>query len=88
MLEFVILSVFGDFNEVLRHQELTSSDKLCEVSIEHFREVIMQDCGLSDMGYVGPMFTFSNRRKREDEFKGRLDRLLTCEQCQLLFPKC
>ena len=44
--------------------------------MEGFRSVI-NECGFQDMGYVGPKFTWCNRRSDEERIRLRLDRVLT-----------
>lgn len=51
----------------------------------NFREVL-SDCHLSDLGYNGAHFTFSNKRKGQYESKARLDRLVATPDWKLAFP--
>ncbi|XP_040998143.1 uncharacterized protein LOC121244182 [Juglans microcarpa x Juglans regia] len=65
--------VFGDFNEILTNFEKYGGNLRCENQMREFREVLAC-CELRDLGYVGPCYTWSNRRERR---KGR--RLLRFE---------
>ncbi|KAL9677798.1 hypothetical protein QQ045_015634 [Rhodiola kirilowii] len=51
-----------------------------------FREVL-QDCGLIDLSFKGPQFTYSNRHKGADETKARVDRALANQNWRLMFPE-
>ncbi|KAL9666828.1 hypothetical protein QQ045_001171 [Rhodiola kirilowii] len=51
-----------------------------------FREALL-DCSLRDIGYSGPSFTFSNRRKGEEETRIRLDRVLANMGWLMHYPK-
>ncbi|CAM8943394.1 unnamed protein product [Rhodiola kirilowii] len=65
--------VIGDFNEICRSSETTSSNRYRSVYMEQFRQVLL-DCGLMDLGYQGSKFTYSNKRQGLDEVQCRLDR--------------
>ncbi|KAK2665817.1 hypothetical protein Ddye_004391 [Dipteronia dyeriana] len=47
----------------------------------------LADCGLKDLGFVGPPFTWSNRRDPPHEINERLDRCVTNVEWQNLFPR-
>ncbi|CAM9001934.1 unnamed protein product [Rhodiola kirilowii] len=65
--------ILGDFNEVLRGNEVQGIRHRRMWQIEAFRRVV-DDCELIDLGYAGYPFTFSNRRQGILETKARLDR--------------
>ncbi|CAM8971158.1 unnamed protein product [Rhodiola kirilowii] len=66
--------VLGDFNEVLSNEEIKGLKLRHNWQMNNFREAL-GDCGLSDLGFRGFPFTFSNRRVGEKEFRARLDRV-------------
>ncbi|KAL9663861.1 hypothetical protein QQ045_019254 [Rhodiola kirilowii] len=51
-----------------------------------FREAVM-DCGLTDLGYEGSPFTFSNRRSGGWETRARLDRMLANSSWRRIYPE-
>ncbi|CAM9002471.1 unnamed protein product [Rhodiola kirilowii] len=65
--------VIGDFNEVVTDKEVWGCGGRSNWQMENFRRVL-EDCDLSDLGFRGYPFTFSNRRKSSSEMKARLDR--------------
>ena len=62
----------GDFNETLYADEHLGARERCESQMSLFRECL-HDCGLSDMGFVGPKFTWSNKQDDGRNVKVRLD---------------
>ncbi|CAM8884344.1 unnamed protein product [Rhodiola kirilowii] len=77
--------VLGDFNEILFGWELKGRRLRKEWQMRSFREAI-EDSGVSDLGYKGAPFTYSNRREGEFETRARLDRAFGNEQWRNLFP--
>ncbi|KAL9674710.1 hypothetical protein QQ045_002909 [Rhodiola kirilowii] len=77
--------VLGDFNEVCFGWEVKGGRIRGEWQMRAFRETLM-DCGLSDLGYKGNPFTFSNRRSGAREMKARLDRMLANNAWRRVFP--
>ncbi|KAL9669219.1 hypothetical protein QQ045_006762 [Rhodiola kirilowii] len=51
-----------------------------------FRDCL-DDCELSDLGFMWMSFTYSNKRKGEDEVKARLDRVVANEQWRTSFSR-
>ena len=51
----------GDYNEILFATEKCGGLERSQNQMEGFRSVI-NECGFQDMGYVGPKFTWCNRR--------------------------
>ncbi|KAK2662046.1 hypothetical protein Ddye_000620 [Dipteronia dyeriana] len=57
----------GDFNEVLRDtKKLVGTGKNWK-AMTNFREAL-DDCELKDMGFVGPKYTWSNKREGSVDF--------------------
>ncbi|KAK2656458.1 hypothetical protein Ddye_009510 [Dipteronia dyeriana] len=55
-------------------------------SISNFRETV-DDCGLDDLGFTGPMFTWCNRRNRDDMIQKRLDHFFSTKQWKMLITQ-
>lgn len=72
--------IAGDFNAIVSSQERNDGAALNHRSSSSFVECI-EDCGLIDMGFSGPPFTWSKGVLRE-----RLDRVLCNEAWQSPFP--
>jgi hypothetical protein len=62
----------GDFNEVLSQDEHYGSNDRSETQIRLFQECL-DDCALSDMGFSGPMFTWTNKQNNDRNVRVRLD---------------
>ncbi|KAL9686603.1 hypothetical protein QQ045_030996 [Rhodiola kirilowii] len=78
-------TVIGDFNEILCSSESQGPNSRPNWQMNNFRSVL-DDCNLSDLGYVGYPFTFSNRRMGEAEVKVRLDRVVANAVWRQVFP--
>ncbi|KAL9666155.1 hypothetical protein QQ045_000479 [Rhodiola kirilowii] len=77
--------ILGDFNEVLNFSEASQNASRRTSAILQFRSAV-EDCDLSDLGFKGYQFTYSNRRKADSETKCRLDRALANAPWLQLFP--
>ena len=64
--------VVGDFNEIAYAHEKIGGNKPKDYKMRLYREK-MDDCNLSDLGYIGSKFTWFNKRKNQPIFE-RLDR--------------
>lgn len=53
----------GAFNEIIHLSEKNGGLNRCSYSMNLFGEVLNQ-CGLIDLGYIGPSFTWSNNQKQ------------------------
>jgi hypothetical protein len=78
--------MMGDFNEVL-----LSDDKFVGRSVNfhhasNFRDYI-DSCGIMDMGFSGPRFTWTNLRGVSDMIQERIDRCFCNLSLRLLFPE-
>lgn len=65
--------VGGDFNEILADEEKTGGVRRPQAMMEAFRDGL-SDCGLSDLGFSGQRFTWSNNRVEPNTVRCRLDR--------------
>ncbi|CAM8987641.1 unnamed protein product [Rhodiola kirilowii] len=78
--------VFGDFNEVVYSHEVKGGRGRSHWQMTNFRRAL-EDCDLSDLCCEGPQFSFSNRRKGQDEVQAKLDRVVVNQGWRMLFPK-
>ncbi|CAM8901772.1 unnamed protein product [Rhodiola kirilowii] len=78
--------VIGDFNEIAYSWEWESRRTRQAWQMENFRRCL-DDCNLLDLGYKGGPFTYSNKRKEEQEVKARLDRAVANQGWRSMFPK-
>ncbi|KAK2647505.1 hypothetical protein Ddye_014994 [Dipteronia dyeriana] len=65
----------GDFNEVLEDSEKLGGLPRPRHLINNFRNTL-DDYGLQDMGFLGPLFTLCNRREGEAMIQERLDKCI------------
>ncbi|XP_042988712.1 uncharacterized protein LOC122316247 [Carya illinoinensis] len=67
--------VCGDFNEVLCWQEKRGGRNRPERQMRTFRQ-LLDDCSFVDLGFMGPPFTWCNKRDVQHTVSERLDRYL------------
>ncbi|CAM8977963.1 unnamed protein product [Rhodiola kirilowii] len=77
--------VIGDFNEVICSEEARGMRSRQVWQMANFREAL-NDCGLSDLGFRGFPYTFTNRREGDMEFRARLDRAVADVDWRRLHP--
>jgi hypothetical protein len=77
--------VLGDFNEILALKEKQGCEDKSFHQMARFRDVLA-NCSLMDFGFLGPEFTWSNRREDDDLVRVQLDRGLATSEWKLLFP--
>ncbi|GMI64491.1 hypothetical protein HRI_000118400 [Hibiscus trionum] len=77
--------VIGDFNELLLAQEKTGGRIRSERQMDDFRNAL-QDCGLNDIGYRGPWFTWEWGKLSSNLIRERLDRGVANSGWWELFP--
>jgi hypothetical protein len=65
----------GDFNEIVCSSEKLGGAIRNENQMANFQSTLV-DCGLGDLGYRGPKFTWHNKRESSEFVKERLDRVL------------
>ncbi|XP_042983334.1 uncharacterized protein LOC122312737 [Carya illinoinensis] len=63
----------GDFNELLSNEEKYGAADRPFLQMERFREAL-DECELSDLGFIGSRFTWSNKMEGRAFIKERLDR--------------
>jgi hypothetical protein len=76
----------GDFNEALSQDEHFGSSNRSDSQIQLFKDCLT-DCGLSDMGFSGPMFTWTNKQENESNIRVRLDRAVANGEFLALFDE-
>uniref|UniRef100_A0A2N9GDB5 Reverse transcriptase domain-containing protein n=1 Tax=Fagus sylvatica TaxID=28930 RepID=A0A2N9GDB5_FAGSY len=74
----------GDFNELVRIEEKQGSHNRSERQMQLFRDVL-DECGLVDLGFSGPRFTWTNNRPGDMTWE-RLDRVVATPDWLLMFP--
>ena len=78
--------VVGDFNEVLNQGEKLGGRTIIVTRCNTFSDT-MNTCELIDLGFNGPKYTWTNRRKRNPIYE-RLDRGWGNMEWFNLFPNC
>ncbi|KAK3188546.1 hypothetical protein Dsin_028107 [Dipteronia sinensis] len=75
----------GDFNEILYESEKVGGLKKSWQQMSEFREAL-DDCSLEDMGFVGPAYTWCNKREGTEMILERLGRGICSHEWRLAFP--
>jgi hypothetical protein len=79
------VAVCRGFNEVLCSEEQLGGNPRNETQMQGFRECLY-DCELTDLGFKGYPFTWSNKREGGDNIQVRLDRGMAIASFLDLFP--
>ncbi|PON47423.1 Endonuclease/exonuclease/phosphatase [Trema orientale] len=74
----------GDFNAILCHDEKLGGSKKSNLSMNRFHRVL-ENCGLSDLGFEGDMITWNNGRGDVANVQERLDRRVATLEWRSLF---
>ncbi|KAK6126474.1 hypothetical protein DH2020_039779 [Rehmannia glutinosa] len=77
----------GDFNEIMWLHEKMGGNIKAFADMEAFRNAAY-DCTLTDLGYTGNIFTWTNGQALDQNIQERLDRALATETWRDIFPKC
>lgn len=64
--------LIGDFNQILWSDEKKGGTPFSRSHAQPFVDVV-NNCGLCDLGFSGPKFTWSNMRNGLDNVQERLD---------------
>ncbi|XP_062167008.1 uncharacterized protein LOC133873303 [Alnus glutinosa] len=75
----------GDFNEIVSHHEKVGCAIKNEAHMRFFL-LTLEDCNLSDLGYRGSKYTWSNKRDLTVFVKERLDRSVASPDWYANFP--
>lgn len=76
-----------DFNEILTNDEKFGDANRPFSQMERFKEALY-DCELTDLGYKGSKYTWSNKREGGEFTKERLDRVLGNGNLKMTFSSC
>ena len=63
----------GDFNEVLSAKEKCGGNPICQRRVSAIKEC-MDECRMMDLGFTGPIYTWTNKRELDNLIQCRLDR--------------
>ncbi|XP_062151970.1 uncharacterized protein LOC133860363 [Alnus glutinosa] len=74
----------GGFNEILDHSKKEGAAIRRESQIDDFR-ITLEECQLCDLGYTGPKFSWSNKRKDATFTKERLGHAVANKEWRALF---
>jgi endonuclease/exonuclease/phosphatase family metal-dependent hydrolase len=77
--------VLGDFNEITALEEKFGRDDRNLHQMAAFCDALT-DCTLLDLGFIGPLFTWTNCRVNGDLVRVRLDRGVANPEWTLCFP--
>ncbi|POO03365.1 Endonuclease/exonuclease/phosphatase [Trema orientale] len=75
----------GYFNTILCHDEKLGGSEKSNLSMNSFRRVL-ENCGLSDLGFEGTSMTWNNGRGGVANVQERLDRGVATSEWRFLFP--
>ncbi|KAK6123881.1 hypothetical protein DH2020_042372 [Rehmannia glutinosa] len=75
----------GDFNEIMWSVEKIRGRFRFDNNMEEFRNTI-NNCGLTDLGFSGPRFTWTNMQHGDNNIQERLDRALANDVWISQFP--
>lgn len=78
--------VFGDFNDVLNSSEKFGGNLPAIGRCKAFNNMLTS-CGLIDLAFKGPSFTWCNKRQGVRKIEERLDRVVSNADWRLLFPE-
>jgi len=67
-------AVMGDFNDVVCDDEKMRGNGVCKRRVEEYTSC-MNFCNLIDLGFIGPKFTWTNKKDLPGLIQGRLDRV-------------
>ena len=76
----------GDFNAILHSDEKLSHRPPSYKQMDEFREVLEQ-CSLTDLGFLGYPFMWNNKRPGHANTKERLDRAVASVDWRAKFPR-
>jgi exonuclease III len=79
------LLCMGDLNELMYPQDKSNMNYVNYSRMHSFRSLV-KDCGLFDLGFNGPGYTWCNKRYSSKPLYERLDRFLANAEWSNLFP--
>ena len=66
-------ALMGDFNEVISEEEKSGGNPICQRRVRAILDC-MNECQMMDFGFLGPKFTWTNKRELGGLIQCRLDR--------------
>jgi hypothetical protein len=76
-----------DFNEALTHDEHYGSSERSDAHMLLFRECL-EDCGLVDLGYTSPKYTWTNKQDADNNVRVRLELAVANGAFTAMFDEC
>ena len=78
--------VCGDFNEIIHLDKKIGRKERDADQMKEFREALSR-CGLPNLGFVGPRFTWCNERFGDQRMLLRLGKMVANDEWIKLFPE-
>ncbi|KAF9588988.1 hypothetical protein IFM89_017667 [Coptis chinensis] len=75
----------GDFNDILYREEKSGGNPVGNQESKHFMEMV-NICGLIDLGFNDPIYTWCNNQQGRNRVFKRIDRFLANAQWRVLHP--
>ncbi|KAF9618380.1 hypothetical protein IFM89_001015 [Coptis chinensis] len=79
--------LMGDFNEITCQEEKCGGRQFNYSKVRPFLEMI-DDCELLDLGFVGSIYTWTNRQNGHNKIWERIDRMMANEVWRSRFTDC
>ena len=78
--------VYGDFNEIMHPDEKIGWKERDVDQMKEFRESLSR-CGLFDLGFIGPRFTWCNGSFSDQRTPLQLDKMVANDEWTKIFPE-
>lgn len=76
----------GDFNKILECRDKWGSNPCPTKAMDAFR-CVFDDCGLHDLGFSGPKYTWCNNREGDACISERIDQFLANNRRDQIYPR-
>ena len=86
LLHCLLWLMMGDFNELLSRNDKLGGNPLNPRGVQLFKDCL-DSCGMVDLGFHGPKFTWVNKREVGRFIQERLDRGFTNIDWRDLYPE-
>ena len=77
--------IVGNFNEILLREDKYGGQAVNTVRALRFQECL-NNCGMIDLGFSGPRYTWSNHRPLTHLIQERMDRVFANADWNVLYP--
>ena len=77
--------IAGNFNEILLREDKYGGQAVNTVRALRFQECL-NNCGMIDLGFSGPRYTWSNHRPLTHLIQERIDRVFANADWNVLYP--